>query len=293
MRRLVSAAADAPGQAGRSCRRTSGSRCGRCWTNLNGKTGEETVGKRKKYRRRRIGIVIAGHVPPGPSRRRIAMSWLVIIGLKNAVLVVPLALLAFGVGRFSQRPALAHVLWVVVLVKLLTPPSDRCARRLDAGVAACCGRAASPTGSRPRSRWTSRSCAACCHRQQVRVRPPPPAAATRCAGRSAPSQPTSRRTAAVSSPASANSAGRSLRSPAAWSDWPCAAGSSAAALACLLALRAWRFHRFVRLAARTTSAWPAAWPSWRQRRPGQRPAGRRRRRGRLAHAVGPGPRRAC
>ncbi|HEX5104636.1 MAG TPA: M56 family metallopeptidase [Pirellulaceae bacterium] len=50
------------------------------------------------------------------------MSWLLIVGLKNAILVVPLAGLALGVGRFSKRPALAHALWLIVLVKLLTPP---------------------------------------------------------------------------------------------------------------------------------------------------------------------------
>ena len=50
------------------------------------------------------------------------MSWLLIVGLKNAILVAPLALLALGIGRYSKRPALAHVLWLIVLVKLLTPP---------------------------------------------------------------------------------------------------------------------------------------------------------------------------
>ena len=50
------------------------------------------------------------------------MSWLLIIGLKNAILVAPIALLALGIGRYSKRPALAHVLWLIVLVKLLTPP---------------------------------------------------------------------------------------------------------------------------------------------------------------------------
>jgi len=50
------------------------------------------------------------------------MIWLVTIGLTNAALAVPLAALAFAVSRWSRRPALAHVLWVVVLLKLLTPP---------------------------------------------------------------------------------------------------------------------------------------------------------------------------
>ena len=50
------------------------------------------------------------------------MSWLLIVGLKNALLVVPLAVAAVAAGRCFRRPALAHVLWVLVLVKLLTPP---------------------------------------------------------------------------------------------------------------------------------------------------------------------------
>lgn len=50
------------------------------------------------------------------------MSWLLVALLKNAILVVPLALLALAAGRWSRRPALAHLLWVVVLIKLLTPP---------------------------------------------------------------------------------------------------------------------------------------------------------------------------
>jgi bla regulator protein BlaR1 len=50
------------------------------------------------------------------------MSWLVIACLKNAVLALPIAAAALAVGRMSRRPALAHVLWVLVLVKLITPP---------------------------------------------------------------------------------------------------------------------------------------------------------------------------
>src|SRR5213592_4147988 len=50
------------------------------------------------------------------------MSWLLIVALKNAILALPLAALALVVGRWCRRPALAHVLWAIVLVKLLTPP---------------------------------------------------------------------------------------------------------------------------------------------------------------------------
>jgi bla regulator protein BlaR1 len=50
------------------------------------------------------------------------MSWLVIACLNNGICVIPLALLAWGIGRYSRSPALAHVLWVLVLIKLVTPP---------------------------------------------------------------------------------------------------------------------------------------------------------------------------
>ncbi|MCI0361338.1 MAG: hypothetical protein L0211_22880 [Planctomycetaceae bacterium] len=50
------------------------------------------------------------------------MSWLVIACLKNALLALPLVIAALAVGRLSRRPAFAHVLWVLVLVKLITPP---------------------------------------------------------------------------------------------------------------------------------------------------------------------------
>src|SRR4029453_13556267 len=50
------------------------------------------------------------------------MSWLVMACLKNAFLALPLVLAALAVGRLSRRPAFAHVLWVLVLVKLITPP---------------------------------------------------------------------------------------------------------------------------------------------------------------------------
>src|SRR5207247_1390399 len=33
-----------------------------------------------------------------------------------------LALVALAVGRYSRRPALVHCLWVLVLIKLITPP---------------------------------------------------------------------------------------------------------------------------------------------------------------------------
>ncbi len=50
------------------------------------------------------------------------MTTLLNIALINAVTVLPLALLAFVVGRAARRPALSHVLWVLVLLKFVTPP---------------------------------------------------------------------------------------------------------------------------------------------------------------------------
>jgi beta-lactamase regulating signal transducer with metallopeptidase domain len=50
------------------------------------------------------------------------MTWLVTIGLTNAVIAALLGILAYGVGRWAKWPALTHVLWVLVLIKLLAVP---------------------------------------------------------------------------------------------------------------------------------------------------------------------------
>src|SRR6266508_837931 len=50
------------------------------------------------------------------------MTWLLTVALKNAILVLPLAALAMLAARWWRRPALAHVLWAIALLKLLTPP---------------------------------------------------------------------------------------------------------------------------------------------------------------------------
>jgi beta-lactamase regulating signal transducer with metallopeptidase domain len=42
--------------------------------------------------------------------------------LGNTILAVPLAVLAFAIGRSRRAPALAHVAWVLVLVRLAMPP---------------------------------------------------------------------------------------------------------------------------------------------------------------------------
>ena len=44
------------------------------------------------------------------------------IGLSNAVVALGLALLAFCAGRMFRRPAVTHGLWLLVLIKLVTPP---------------------------------------------------------------------------------------------------------------------------------------------------------------------------
>ena len=44
------------------------------------------------------------------------------IALINAVMVIPLAFVAAMAGRLLRRPALSHLLWIAVLVKLITPP---------------------------------------------------------------------------------------------------------------------------------------------------------------------------
>src|SRR5262249_4667822 len=53
------------------------------------------------------------------------MSLLLSYGLANAVCAMPLAVLAFLAGKYARRPALAHSLWLLVLVKLITPPLFR------------------------------------------------------------------------------------------------------------------------------------------------------------------------
>lgn len=42
--------------------------------------------------------------------------------VSNALCAVPLALLVAGITRVCRRPAVAHALWLLVLLKLLTPP---------------------------------------------------------------------------------------------------------------------------------------------------------------------------
>ena len=43
------------------------------------------------------------------------------IGISNALFSLALAVIAVVVGRFTNRPHLAHLLWLLVLAKLLMP----------------------------------------------------------------------------------------------------------------------------------------------------------------------------
>jgi beta-lactamase regulating signal transducer with metallopeptidase domain len=49
------------------------------------------------------------------------MGTLVQLGLSNCLMALVLALVASGVGRCCRRPALTHGLWLLVLLKLVTP----------------------------------------------------------------------------------------------------------------------------------------------------------------------------
>ena len=69
------------------------------------------------------------------------MQWLAQAGLSNALAATLLALLASAVGSVGRRPALTHSLWLLVLLKLVTPPIAPVALHWARGAAA---RLASP-----------------------------------------------------------------------------------------------------------------------------------------------------
>src|SRR5258706_6731120 len=50
------------------------------------------------------------------------MDTLVDVGLRNAAMAVPFALIALAAGRWAKRPALTHALWLLVLARLVLPP---------------------------------------------------------------------------------------------------------------------------------------------------------------------------
>src|SRR5688572_17242024 len=50
------------------------------------------------------------------------MTSLMQIAMANAVVAVPLAALVWGISRMVRRPAFTHAVWIVVLLKFITPP---------------------------------------------------------------------------------------------------------------------------------------------------------------------------
>ena len=50
------------------------------------------------------------------------MPPLMYLALANAACAGVLAVVALAVGRWVRRPALTHCVWLLVLVKLVTPP---------------------------------------------------------------------------------------------------------------------------------------------------------------------------
>ena len=50
------------------------------------------------------------------------MFWLVEVAINNALVVTAIALVVFLVTRCIRKPVLCHALWVLVLLKLVTPP---------------------------------------------------------------------------------------------------------------------------------------------------------------------------
>ena len=184
------------------------------------------------------------------------MSWLLIIGLKNAVLIVPLALAALAAGRCFRRPALAHLLWVLVLVKLVTPPLVDVPVGWSIDVSPWL---AEQSPVRPSSHFQPAPLAAAAP-AQIATLPASDSASN--------SIPVSKRQpaagspiAAASPPASRRVAFASASVPPSWlhlprtaSEWLFLAGCAwligSAVTASLMLRRAWLFQRFLRLAAR-------------------------------------------
>jgi len=50
------------------------------------------------------------------------VNWLFSVALHNAALMMLLAPLVWAVARMCRKPPVAHLLWLLVLAKLLTPP---------------------------------------------------------------------------------------------------------------------------------------------------------------------------
>jgi beta-lactamase regulating signal transducer with metallopeptidase domain len=185
------------------------------------------------------------------------MSWLLIVGLKNAILVAPLAFLAFGIGRYSKRPALAHVLWLIVLVKLLTPPLVDVpvvpdGWRIDVESLVATTSEPLPIAAAQPDKLPTLDCPAPDAEARPDSSPGAAAIANEVVCDPAPTAATvATMSAAPQTSWLRSSSTRLLRSSAFWLGLAGAvwlAGSAVALV--LLVIRAWRFHRFVRLAAR-------------------------------------------
>ncbi|MBT4864148.1 MAG: hypothetical protein HON53_03375 [Planctomycetaceae bacterium] len=50
------------------------------------------------------------------------MNSLLEVAISNAVVATVLALVVYSIGRVCKKPALMHCLWVLVILKLVTPP---------------------------------------------------------------------------------------------------------------------------------------------------------------------------
>ena len=50
------------------------------------------------------------------------LNFLVQTGITNAAIVIPLAILALLIGSKNKHPHISHLLWLLVLIKLITPP---------------------------------------------------------------------------------------------------------------------------------------------------------------------------
>src|SRR5262245_34821178 len=84
--------------ASSACRRTN---CANCWPSLKTSSAKRN--------------------PSASADRGAAMQPLLETAISNALVASGLALVAFAVSRW-RRPALAHALWLLVLLKLVTPP---------------------------------------------------------------------------------------------------------------------------------------------------------------------------
>ncbi|MBW8884717.1 MAG: M56 family metallopeptidase, partial [Planctomycetia bacterium] len=179
------------------------------------------------------------------------LSWLITTALTNAALATLLALVALAISRLFRSPALTHLLWIVVLLKLLTPPlihvpvAWKLAILPEYEVGPAQERDSTDDLQSP-----SNNTAAVAHLNVLPSQPAPTSTFHQGAAQRttafAPSRNlpvagrgTSRRPLAATLSASANSAITCL--PAIWL-------SGAAVILMLAAYRAWRFLRFLRIA---------------------------------------------